>query len=150
MRAVEHCSALLKHLENSQPARNFETDDESKAILVEMMLLTNKPILYVCNVDEKSFPDGNNLTRAFEKAIEGEPAEIILICAGIEADIAALDSVEERKEFLEAMGLEEPGVNRLIRKSYQLLNLVTYFTAGEKKYAPGLLPKERKLLELLV
>ncbi len=144
VRAVEHCSALLKHLENSQPARNFETDDESKAILVEMMLLTDKPILYVCNVDEKSFPDGNNLTRAFEKAIEGEPAEIILICAGIEADIAALDSVEERKEFLEAMGLEEPGVNRLIRKSYQLLNLVTYFTAGEKEVRAWTITKGTK------
>jgi GTP-binding protein YchF len=129
VRAVEHCTALLKHLENSQPARNFVTD---------------KPILYVCNVDENSFPDGNKLTREFEKAIEGEPAEIILICAGIEADIAALDSVEERKEFLEAMGLEEPGVNRLIRKSYQLLNLVTYFTAGEKEVRAWTITKGTK------
>ena len=84
------------------------------------------------------------MTRAFEKAIEGEPAEIILIWAGIEADIAALDSVEERKEFLEAMGLEEPGVNRLIRKSYQLLNLVTYFTAGEKEVRAWTITKGTK------
>lgn len=133
VRAVEHGLSLLKHLESGLPARSFDTDEEGKAILAEMMLLTSKPILYVCNVDEASFPNGNQLTQEFEKAIAGEPAEIILICAGIEADIAALDSAEERKEFLEAMGLEEPGVNRLIRKSYQLLNLVTYFTAGEKE-----------------
>lgn len=144
VRAVEHCASLLKHLEDSLPARSFETDEEGKAILIEMMLLTYKPILYVCNVDEGSFPNGNKLTQEFEKAIEGEPAEIILICAGIEADIATLDSVDERKEFLEAMGLEEPGVNRLIRKSYQLLNLVTYFTAGEKEVRAWTITKGTK------
>jgi GTP-binding protein YchF len=98
-----------------------------------MLLLTAKPILYVCNVDEGSVQTGNAHTEAFMKAIAGEPAEIIFISAGIEAEIAELESKEERLEFLADMGLSEPGVNKLIRTSYKLLNLITYFTAGEKE-----------------
>ena len=97
------------------------------------MLLTAKPVLYVCNVDEDSVESGNDHTNAFSEAVKNEGAEILFISAGIEADIAELDSKEERKEFLEDMGLSEPGVNKVIRSCYKLLKLITYFTAGEKE-----------------
>ena len=95
--------------------------------------MTSKPILYVCNVDEASVLTGNVHTQRFMEAIKSENAETLLICAGIEAEIAELESKEERMEFIEAMGLTEPGVNKIIRASYKLLNLYTYFTAGVKE-----------------
>lgn len=130
---VEVGDALLAHLESEQPARSFETDEDGMEIVKDMYLLTAKPILYVCNVDEGSFPDGNKHTEAFRASVAAEGAEVILVSAQIEAEIAELDSMEERLEFLEEMGLEEPGVNRVIRASYRLLKLLTYFTAGVKE-----------------
>lgn len=124
---------ILAHLANEQPARTLELEDDAAAALREMMLLTAKPILYVCNVDEDSVQAGNEYTKSFQALVQNENAEVILISAGIEADIAQLETKEERQEFLEDMGLSEPGVNRLIRACYKLLNLVTYFTAGEKE-----------------
>jgi len=103
------------------------------SVVNDLYLLTAKPILYVCNVDEDSFPDGNQHTEAFKTEAAKENAEVILVSAQIEAEIAELDSKEERLEFLEEMGLEEAGVNRVIRASYSLLKLRTYFTAGEKE-----------------
>lgn len=124
---------IKEQLENFTPARAMDLDDDGKALIQDMYLLTAKPILYVCNVDEESVIDGNEHTEAFKAAVENEGAEVILISAAIEADIIELDSKEERQEFLEEMGLKEPGVNRVIRASYALLNLITYFTAGEKE-----------------
>jgi len=97
------------------------------------MLLTGKPILYVCNVDETSVVSGNEHTNKFKEFIKNEKAEVIFICAGIEEEIAELDTKEDRELFLEEMGLKEPGVNRLIQSCYKLLNLITYFTAGVKE-----------------
>ncbi|MBC6992865.1 redox-regulated ATPase YchF [Neolewinella lacunae] len=130
---VDVGDALLSHLNSEKPARSFETDEEGQEIVNEMMLLTAKPILYVCNVDEESFATGNAYTQAFQASVAAEKAEVILISAQIEAEIAELESREERLEFLQAMGLSEPGVNKVIRSSYQLLNLLTYFTAGVKE-----------------
>jgi GTP-binding protein YchF len=130
---VEVGDALLAHLESEQPARSFETTEEGKEIIDDLYLLTAKPILYVCNVDEEGFPDGNRHTEAFKIEAAKENAEVILVSAQIEAEIAELETKEERLEFLEEMGLEEAGVNRVIRASYQLLKLLTYFTAGEKE-----------------
>ncbi|MEO1514344.1 MAG: redox-regulated ATPase YchF [Bacteroidota bacterium] len=125
---------ILKHLESEQPARSFATETEEESdLLQDLYLLTAKPILYVCNVDEGSVLEGNEHTTTFTQAVANENAEVILISAGIEADIAELDTIEERLEFLEDMGLQEPGVNKLIRACYKLLNLITYFTAGEKE-----------------
>jgi len=87
-------------------------------------------VLYVCNVDEAAVLTGNKFTEAFQASVAAEGAEVILICAGIEAEIAELDTKEDRLEFLSAMGLNEPGVNKLIHSAYKLLNLITYFTAG--------------------
>jgi hypothetical protein len=130
---VEVGEAVMAHLEEERPARSLSLDEAGQAILQEMMLLTSKPILYVCNVDMDSVETGNAHTEAFRAAVADESAEIILISAGIEADIAELETKEERLEFLAEMGLKEPGVNKLIRACYQLLDLITYFTAGEKE-----------------
>ncbi len=121
------------HLNEELPARSLSLDNLGKELLREMMLLTSKPILYVCNVDEGSVVSGNKHTAAFSQAIEGENAGMLLICANIEEEIIELEEEEEREMFLEEMGLTEPGVNRLILKAYELLNLITYFTAGEKE-----------------
>jgi GTP-binding protein YchF len=133
LRAVEIVTALLKHLEQSLPARSFQVPDDGKEVMYELMLLTAKPILYVCNVDEGSTVTGNIHSENLKKAIAGENAEMILICADIEAEIAQVDSMEDKIALLEDMGLHEPGVYRVIRSAYALLNLITYFTAGEKE-----------------
>ena len=98
-----------------------------------LQLLTSKPVLYVCNVDEKSVVNGNNHTKAVQEKIKGENAEILFVSAAIESEIATLESFEERQLFLEDLGLTESGVTRLITSTYRLLNLATYFTAGEKE-----------------
>jgi len=130
---VEIIQSLLAHLSDEKPARSFEFEKEFELAWREMMLLTAKPILYVCNVDEMSAKDGNEHSAALIDAVKDENAETLLISAGIEADIAELETKEERMEFLSEMELEEPGVNKLIRSAYKLLNLITYFTAGEKE-----------------
>ena len=143
-RIVEVGEALLAHLESEKPARSFDTDEEGEEVVKELMLLTGKPILYVCNVDIDSIDEGNAHTRAFREAVAGENAEIILISASIEADIAELETKEERAEFIEEMGLNEPGVNKVIRASYELLDLITYFTAGEKEVRAWTITKGTK------
>ena len=133
VRLVEIGDRIKAHLESMQPARTLELDEEGKALLADMFLLTAKPILYACNVDESSVLNGNEYTKRFMEAVKGEEAEVLLISADIEAEIAQLDTREERIEFLAELGLSEPGVNRLIHASYHLLHLITYFTAGEKE-----------------
>lgn len=122
---------LKEALEQGKPARTVEpeTPDEAK-FLKELMLLTSKPVLYVCNVDEASAATGNHYVEEVRKAIEGEGAQLLIVAAATEADIAELDTWEERQEFLEAAGLTESGVSRLIRAAYALLDLQTFFTAG--------------------
>ena len=97
------------------------------------MFLTDKPVMYVCNVDESSVQSGNEYVERVKAEVSNENAEVLLIAASTEADIAELESYEERQMFLEDMGLEEPGVNKLIKSAYTLLNLQTYFTAGVKE-----------------
>jgi GTP-binding protein YchF len=96
-------------------------------------LLTMKPILYVCNVSEEEAAEGNDWTKKVKTMAEEQGSSAVIICASIEAEIAQLDTDEEKKEFLETMGLKEPGLNRIIRAGYQLLGLQTYFTAGPKE-----------------
>ena len=120
--------ALLKG--ESARTVSFDTEDE-KAAAKGMFLLTAKPVLYVCNVDDASASTGNAYTEAVAKAIEGEDAEMLIISAQTEADIAELESYEEKQMFLEDMGLAESGCNRLIKAIYHLLTLQTFITAGE-------------------
>lgn len=133
LRQVATAERIKTHLESGAPARSVALEEDEIPLFKDMLLLTAKPILYVCNVDEGAVHDGNEHTKAFKAAVAGEQAEVILISAGIEADIAELETKEERLEFLQEMGLAEPGVNRVIRAGYTLLNLITYFTAGEKE-----------------
>ncbi len=116
------------------PARKFIVDGiDEKEILDEMMLLTAKPVLYVCNVDEASAHSGNKFSDALKKEVANEKAEVLLICAQIESEIAELETREERLEYLETIGLSEPGIDQVIRACYKLLDLYTYFTAGVKE-----------------
>lgn len=118
-------------LEQGKSARSVVLDNrEDQKLVDEFHLLTNKPILYVCNVDEKSAVNGNKFVEAVKRAIEGENAGLLIVAAAIEADIAELESFEERQLFLEEIGLKESGVSCLIRAAYALLNLETYFTTG--------------------
>jgi GTP-binding protein YchF len=133
IQAVETANRLKAHFETGRPARDFQYEEQEQALIEDMFLLTNKPILYVCNVDENAVQTGNEYSRQLEECVRNEKAEVILISAEIEAEIAELDSLEERLEFVGEMGLEEPGVNRVIRACYALLNLITFITAGEKE-----------------
>ncbi|UTW65792.1 redox-regulated ATPase YchF [bacterium SCSIO 12643] len=125
---------LIEHLSAGKSARSVEasSDDEENA-LKSLQLLTSKPVLYVCNVDEASVVTGNSHVEAVREAVKDEDAEIIVLGAAIEADIMELDTYDERQMFLEELGLEKPGVSRLIQSAYKLLNLETYFTAGPKE-----------------
>ncbi len=124
---------LLKFVEDGNNAREFPTDETTKSFIDEVQLLTKKPILYVCNVDENSIKNGNEWIGKIEEMAKKENAEVVVLAAQIEADINELETFEERQMFLEELGLDEPGVNRLIRKAYELLKLQTYFTAGVKE-----------------
>lgn len=109
------------------------SDDERLEYVKPLQLLTDKPVLYVCNVDESSAAAGNAYVESVKEAVKDENAEVLFLAVGVEADIAELEDYEERQMFLEDIGLEEPGASKLIRKAYQLLNLQTYFTAGVKE-----------------
>jgi ribosome-binding ATPase len=112
-------------------ARTLHLHDEDALLVKDFYLLTNKPILYVCNVDESSAKSGNAYSEAVKNAIAGEAAELLIIAAATEADIAELETYEEKQMFLEELGLNEPGVTKLIHSAYKLLNLVTFFTTGK-------------------
>lgn len=133
VKRFEAAEQIRAHLNEGNPIRSLSLDGVGKELLDEMMLLTAKPILYVCNVDEGSVIEGNHHTEAFRKAVADEDAGILLISAQIESELIELDDPEEKELFLSDMGLAEPGVNRLIVAAYQLLDLITYFTAGEKE-----------------
>ena len=124
---------IKNHLEAGQSARSCAIAEEELKYIADLHLLTIKPVMYVCNVDEASVKNGNKHVDAVKEAVKNEGAELIIITAQMEAEIAALDSYEERQMFLADIGLEEAGVNKLIRSAYKLLNLQTYFTAGVKE-----------------
>ena len=117
-------------LEQGLSARTVELDKEERKVVQDLNLLTDKPVLYLCNVDEKSAVSGNKYTEAVAEAIKDENAEMLIVAAATAADIAELESYEERQMFLEDMGLTESGVSRLIKAAYKLLNLETFFTTG--------------------
>ena len=122
---------IKEALDKGKPARSvsFDTVDEEK-FARELFLLTSKPVLYVCNVDDDSAANGNAYVDAVREAIKDEGAQLLVLAARTESEIAELDTWEERQEFLAEIGLTESGVSRLIRAAYELLDLQTYFTAG--------------------
>ncbi|MFA7065646.1 MAG: redox-regulated ATPase YchF [Dysgonamonadaceae bacterium] len=130
-RAFDVYTKIREALIKGESARTveFESKEDIK-IANELYLLTLKPVMYVCNVDEASAVTGNKYVEQLRKAVKNENAEILVVAAKTESEIAELDTYEERQEFLSEIGLEESGVNRLIKSAYQLLNLKTFFTAG--------------------
>jgi GTP-binding protein YchF len=122
----------IEALSNGKPARTIERKDEEEAAFQALQLITAKPVLYVCNVEESAANTGNELSKKVEAKAKSENAVTVAISAKIESEIAMLP-LSERKEFLDAAGLTEPGLDRLIRKGYELLGLITYFTAGPKE-----------------
>jgi len=126
---VQYRDALLQ----GKSARTVEIDKEQKKLVKDIGLLTDKPVLYICNVDEKSAINGNKYVEAVREAVKDERAEILIVAAALEADIAELETYDERQLFLEEAGLSESGVARLIKSAYKLLNLETYFTAGPQE-----------------
>ena len=117
-------------LEQGKSCRSVELSEEEKSLANELFLLTNKPVMYVCNVDDASAVNGNKYVDAVREAVAEENAEILIISAKTESEIAEMESFEDRQMFLEEMGLEESGVVRLIQGAYKLLGLQTFFTAG--------------------
>jgi len=131
MRHAKLLSKVKEHIEGGKSVRELELTDEEAVLLKTFQLLTAKPILYVCNVDEASINGGNKYVEQLKEAVKNEDAEILIISANAEAEIAELDDFEERQMFLEDLGITESGVSKLIKKAYSLLNLETYFTAGK-------------------
>ena len=130
---MDICNRALALLRDGKPARVLELADDEKRAFKMLQLLTGKPVLYICNVEEDMAAEGNSQSaRVFEKAA-AEGAEAVVISAKIEEEIAQLSSAEEKAEFLETLGLEETGLARVIRAGYKLLSLITFFTQGPKE-----------------
>ncbi len=132
-KSFELAEKIKKHLEEGNSVRSLSFEDSEIPFVKEFQLITSKPVMYLCNVDEASVKAGNNYVEKVKEAVKDEDAEVLVIGAQIEADITELETYEERQMFLEELGLDEPGVHRLIRSAYNLLDLDTYFTAGEKE-----------------
>jgi len=132
-RVMELLVKYKDHFENFRNARSFDIAQNDRKLLSDLYLLTEKPVVYVCNVDDPSAINGNQYVDQVKEALEGQNMEILVIAGALEADIAELDTEEERLEFLEDAGLKEPGVNKMIRAAYELLNLQAFFTEGPKE-----------------
>lgn len=129
-RAYDILLRYQQALQGGKSARTVVLDKEDRKFISDLNLLTDKPVLYVCNVDEASAATGNQYVEAVREAIAGEDAELLVVAAAIEADIAEFEDYDERRMFLAEIGLEESGVSRLIKAAYKLLDLQTYFTTG--------------------
>ena len=127
----ETANKIRESLLQGISARAIELTESEAEVASDFMLLTAKPVMYVCNVDEASAKDGNKFVEEVREAVKNEDAEILVIAAATEADIAELETYDEKQMFLEDLGLTEPGVNKLIHAAYRLLNLETYFTTGK-------------------
>ena len=130
---LEVLKSLQEHIGAFRPARSFGMAKEGRKWVDDLFLLTDKPVMYVCNVDERSAVAGNHYTEKVREAVKEENTEVLVIAAAMEAEISELDNPSDRIEFLESMGLSEPGVNKLIRGAYKLLSLQTFFTMGPKE-----------------
>jgi GTP-binding protein YchF len=127
---LQRCKA---HLEQGKNIRELNLSKEERGAIADLFLLTEKPVLYVANVDEASMHSGNRYSEMLVEAVKGEGAEVIVMCNSIEAQIAELDDPEDKKLFMQEYGMHEPALDRLIHSAYRLLNLRTFFTAGEQE-----------------
>jgi GTP-binding protein YchF len=133
LKSIEVLESYKTHLQEGKSARHAPVEEEDKKYVADLHLLTAKPVIYVCNVDEASVVTGNKWVEEVKEAVAQENAEVVVISAAIESEIAALENPEDRAVFLSDLGLKESGLNRLIKAAYRLLNLQTFFTAGEKE-----------------
>ncbi len=133
MKENDIATRIKEALEQGKSVRTLDFDEKELEIANKFQLITTKPVLYLCNVDEASVKTGNAYVDKVKEAVKNENAEVLIIGAKIESDITELETYEERQMFLDELNLEEPGVNRLIRSAYHLLKLQTYFTAGVKE-----------------
>ena len=140
-REVEMGERLKKHIEQGKSVRGFDRTEEENTWIADYQLLTDKPVMYVCNVEETSAKTGNAWVEKVRAMAVEEGAGVLHLAAATEADIAELETYEERRMFLDDLELEEPGVNRLIREAYNLLQLHTYFTAGVKEVRAWTIPR---------
>lgn len=131
--ALEVLHVLKSHLESFQSARTAPVSDDDRRFFADLFLLSEKPVMFVCNVDDAAATTGNDYSKRFETSLTAEKAEILVIAARMESDIAELESEEDRTAFLADAGLAEPGVNRLVRTAFHLLDLQCFFTAGPKE-----------------
>ncbi|HLO90789.1 MAG TPA: redox-regulated ATPase YchF [Lentimicrobium sp.] len=132
-RSIEVLEKVKNHLENFQSVRSLDLDENELRVIDDMFLLTAKPVIYVCNVDAGSAVSGNKYVDQVKESVKDERAEVLVIAGALEAEIAELESEDDRKIFLEDAGLTEPGVNKLVRMAYDILNLMSFFTAGPKE-----------------
>ena len=141
LKEKEALELVKSGLESGVSVRAIElTEAQREEFIDPIQLITDKPVMYVCNVDEASAASGNAYVEQVRKAVEHEAAEVIFLAVATEADIAELEDYEERQMFLDDLGLEEPGSSRLIRSAYKLLDRQTYFTAGEKEVRAWTIP----------
>jgi hypothetical protein len=129
------------HIEQGQNARTLQVSDEEKEIVKDLFLLTMKPMMYVANVDEKFLHEDNDYVKALRDSVKNENAEVLRICAALEAQIAEITDPEEKQMFLQEYGLNVSGLDRLIRSAFDLLGLQTYFTVGVKEVRAWTVPK---------
>ncbi len=132
-RGIEVLERFKDHLENFQNARSLEVPEADRKFVEDLFLLTSKPVMYVCNVEDEAALTGNAHVDRVKAYLAEEGAEVLVLAARLEAEIAELEDEEDRKEFLADAGLEEPGVDKLIRSAYSMLNLISFFTVGPKE-----------------
>jgi len=132
-RGVEVLQRYKDHLEDFQNVRTLDVSDSDRKFVEDLGLLTDKPVMYVCNVEDEAATAGNSYVDQVKAYLDEEEAGILVLAARLESEIAELESEEDRREFLEDAGLEEPGVSKLIRSAYSMLNLVSFFTVGPKE-----------------
>ncbi|HLW56932.1 MAG TPA: redox-regulated ATPase YchF [Bacteriovoracaceae bacterium] len=135
---------LVKALEDGLPARSLDLDEDEKESISDLHLITMKKMLYVCNVDEASILEENEHVKKVRELAAKEGAGVITICGKIESEIAALESEEEKAEFLKDIGIEESGLSKLIKAGYEMLGMKTYFTAGVKEVRAWTFPEGAK------
>jgi len=129
---LDTLNKVQQHLENFLPVREMELSETDRKNVADLALLSEKPLMFVCNVDEKSALNGNSYSKNVTEKISGK-SNVLIIAGKTEAEIAELEDESDRKAFLEEIGLEEPGVNKLVRSAYNFLNLMTFFTVGPKE-----------------
>jgi GTP-binding protein YchF len=133
VKGIEVLNRYREHIGNFHNARTLEIKEEERRYVDDLFLLTMKPVMYVCNVDEQSAVSGNDYVERVRESLTGVNAEIIVIAGAVEAEIAELENSEDRMAFLKDAGLDEPGVDKMVRAAYKMLNLQTFFTVGPKE-----------------